>query len=180
MSNLRKRHRDAIYLLLTLAVGSFLIVGCASEESSEPTQAPAEQPASVASPASEASGEEITEAPIVRPDRTYAVDDVVAAGFKKSKQYPTDTLPGATDVWYGFFNQKDIELRFYASHAEALELGVGPAEDATGRSWRKGGGEKGAGTKAMFTYGAYMVVGNLVLLCELDVSNCEPLVANMD
>ena len=31
----------------------------------------------------------------------------------------------------------------------------------------------------MFTYGAYMVVGNMVLLCELDVANCERLVESM-
>lgn len=175
----KPQQRHIVCLALLVAAGSFLMTACASEEAPTLTQASDEQPAAAASPASETSEQQIKEAPILRPDRTYTIDDVAAAGFKKSKQYPTDTLPGVQDVWYGFFDQKDIEVRLYASHAAALENGVGPAEDATGRSWRKGGGEKGAGTKAMFTYGAYMVVGNMVLLCELDVANCEGLIENM-
>ena len=101
-------------------------------------------------------------------------------GYKKSKDIPTDILPNATAAWYGFFNQKDIEVWIYATHEDAVEFGTAPADEATGRDWRKGGGEKGAGTKAMFSYGDYMVAGNLVILCELDVTNCEALVANMD
>jgi hypothetical protein len=34
-------------------------------------------------------------------------------GGKKSKQYDTATVPESTEIWYGFFNQKDkdIEIR---------------------------------------------------------------------
>jgi len=176
MFGLRKRLRHVICLLL-LAAGLLLIAGCASEDAPTATRAAEGQPAATATPAGE---EGIDEAPVVRPDRTYTIDDVVAAGYKKSKEIPTDTLPNATAAWYGFFNQKDIEVWTYATHGDAVEFGAGPADEATGRDWRKGGGEKGAGTKAMFSYGAYLIVGNMVLLCELDVAHCESLVANMD
>ena len=180
MLDLRRRHPDVICLLLLPMAVSFLVVACGSEEAPTPTQSPAEQPASAAPAAAKEVAEESGGAPIVRPDRTYTIDDVVAGGYKKSKEYPIDTLPNATAAWYGFFNQKDVEVWVYATHEEAVEFGTGPADEATGREWRQGGGEKGAGTKAMFTYGAYMIVGNLVLLCELDLANCESLVANMD
>ena len=174
---LRRRRRHIICTLLLVAMASLLVAGCGSEDAPTPAQPPEEQPASAASPATEAAADE---APIVKPDRTYTLDNVVAAGYKKSKEYPIDTLPNATAAWYGFFNQKDVEIWVYPTHKDAVEFGTGPADEATGREWRKGGGEKGAGTKAMFTYGAYMIAGNLVLLCELDVANCEALVANMD
>jgi len=165
-------------MLATLTVSAG--VGCASEETGAPAEPTAEEPVSAAPSTSEETATEAGEAPVIRPDRTYTLEDVLGAGYKKSKEYPTDTLPNATAAWYGFFNQKDIEIWAYASHEDAVEFGTGPADEATGREWRKGGGEKGAGTKAMFTYGAYMIAGNLVLLCELDVTNCEALVGNMD
>ena len=179
MLRLRKPQRHIAYLVSLVVAGSFLITACASEEAPTPTQVSDEQPAAAASLASEADTQQVDEAPILRPDRTYTLDDVMAAGYKKSKEYPIDTLPHATAVWYGFFNQKDIEIWVYPTHEEAVEFGTGPADEATGREWRKGGGEKGAGTKAMSTYGAYLIAGNMVFLCELDVANCESLVENM-
>ncbi|MBM3957106.1 MAG: hypothetical protein FJ313_03545 [Gemmatimonadetes bacterium] len=179
MLNPRTCGRRLVWVLPPVALAFVLASGCATERTSTPSPQAAEQPAAAVEPAG-AVAETVSEAPIIRRDRIYAIDDVAAAGFKKSKQYPTETLPHATAAWYGFFNQKDIEVWVYPTHEEALEFGVPPAEDATGRAWRKGGGEKGAGTKAMFTYGGYMVVGNLVILCELEVANCEALVANME
>ena len=57
---------------------------------------------------------------ITNTSEIYTMDDLVAIGFKKSKQFSTETLPAATDVWYGFFNQRDIEVRVYESHEDAL------------------------------------------------------------
>ena len=179
MVNPRTWGRHPVRVLLPPIVLAFVLAaGCASEETSTPSPS-AEQPAAAVEPAGGAP-EGIDEAPIIRPDRVYAIDDVVAAGFKKSKEYPTDTLPHATAAYYGFVSQRDFEVWVYPTHGDALEYGVPPAEEATGREWRKGGGEKGAGTKAMFTYGTYMVVGNVVILCELELANCEALVANME
>ena len=61
---------------------------------------------------------------ITRPGAMYTIDDLLAVGYKKNKQFEEDQVPGANDIWYGFFQQKDIEVRFYDSHASALEFGV--------------------------------------------------------
>ena len=175
----RKPRRHPVHLLLLLTAAALLAAGCGSEAEPTPGQVP-EEPAAPASSGAEATDADLDEAPVLKPDRTYSIDDVVTAGYKKSKTIPTEMLPHATEAWYGFFNQKDVEIWVYPSPDDAIEFGKGPADDATGREWRKGGGEKGAGTKAMFTYGAYVIAGNLVMLCELDVTNCEALVANLE
>lgn len=72
-------------------------------------------------------------APVFYADRTFTVEDIIAAGWKRSKELPADTLPGAEAVWYGFHGQKDAELRIYPSNEAALEQGTGLADEATGR-----------------------------------------------
>ena len=113
-------------------------------------------------------------------DQTFTFDDYVAAGWKKSKQFPTDTVPGSEDIWYGFFNQRDIEIRFYPSHEDAVTLGAESAAGAIDQSFREGGqfgsSNRGAGSSAVTKYKAYAVVGNTVMLCELDVGTCQRLV----
>ncbi len=121
---------------------------------------------------------------IVLTDRTFTFDDYVAAGWKKSKQFSTETVPGSEDIWYGFFNQKDIEVRFYASHEDAVTLGAESAAGAIDQSFREGGqfgsSNRGAGSSAVTKYKAYAVVGNTVMLCELDVATCEVLAAALE
>ena len=119
-------------------------------------------------------------------DRSFTFDDYVNAGWKKSKQFPTDTVPGSTDIWYGFFDQKDIEVRFYASHADASTVGVESASAAIDQKFREGGqvgaSNRGAGSSAVTKYKAFAVIGNTVILCELNVDTCsglaDALVAN--
>ena len=53
---------------------------------------------------------------ITQTDRHYSVEDFLAIGWKKSKQLEVETLPESMYAWYGFYMQKDIELRFYTSH----------------------------------------------------------------
>jgi hypothetical protein len=67
---------------------------------------------------------------IVLTDQFFSTDSFIAAGWKKSKEYDTATVPESTEIWYGFFQQKDIEIRFYASHEEAIEHGVPSAEES--------------------------------------------------
>ena len=43
-------------------------------------------------------------------------------GWKPSKKFPKDSLQGSPDVWYGFFNRKDIELRIYSNHEDLLGI----------------------------------------------------------
>jgi hypothetical protein len=109
---------------------------------------------------------------IANPTGSYTMDDLVAIGYKKSKQFETDTLPNALDVWYGFFNKKDIEVRVYDSHQDALEFGIEPAEG----SIEKEAGQTDYLIPVVNRYPAYAVFGNLVLLCERELGTCEALI----
>ena len=112
---------------------------------------------------------------IANPDGIYSVDDLVAVGYKKSRQFETNTLPMAQVAWYGFFNQRDIEVWVYESHEQALEFGVEPAEVAISRS--RG---QDLGPIVLARYPAYVVYGNLVMLCQIELATCEALIAEMD
>ena len=114
-----------------------------------------------------------TSSSIFHADKTFTTDSFMAAGWKKSKEYDTATVPESTEIWYGFFNQKDIEIGFYQSHESALEHGVPLAEE----SLQMDAGARIGGVNTVRTgYSAYAVAGNAVMLCELDVSSCETLI----
>ena len=110
---------------------------------------------------------------IFHADQTFTTDSFIAAGWKKSKEYDTVTVPESTEIWYGFFNQKDIEIRFYESHESALAHGVPLAQESVNQdpSHTCHGCQY-----AQTGYGAYAVVGNVVMMCELDLSSCETLI----
>ena len=113
---------------------------------------------------------------ITRPGATYTIDDLVAVGYKKNKQFEVDQVPGANDIWYGFFQQKDIEIRFYDSHAAALELGVELAEEVIAKK----AGQRDFLIPVVNLYPAYAVVGNTVMLCERQLSTCEALIETLN
>ena len=178
MLRTRYAHRSVNGLLLSGAVAVLLVAGCGSPE---------ETPTPAAGTAGEAPTATVERAAgdlsvIVRPDRVYTIEDVVAAGWKKSKQFSTETVPQSTDIWYGFFSRKDIEVRVYASHADALEHGVPPAEEAVGRVGAQRGGWDllDAGGASIAKYQAYAVAGNLGMLCETELAVCEGLIEQMD
>ena len=108
---------------------------------------------------------------IFHADQTFTTDSFTAAGWKKTKEYDTSTVPESTEIWYGFFNQKDIEIRFYESHESALAHGVPLAEKTLKKDARARIGLRASRTG----YSAYAVVGNTVMLCELSVENCVAL-----
>ena len=60
---------------------------------------------------------------ITLPDGVFTADDVAAVGWKKSKELSPETLPGATSVWYGFYQQRDVEVRVYESRKKLLAWG---------------------------------------------------------
>jgi len=125
-------------------------------------------------------------------DRTYALEDFTAAGFKKSKQYNVDGLAEAESAWKGFWgpdasSRTDYELRFYPSHETAVEAGAPLADEATGeelklkkdsQTWTAGAkdrwrsGNVTAGATGGVTagpgpiYGDFAIFGNVVILCE--------------
>ena len=114
---------------------------------------------------------------IFHPEQTFTTDSFVAAGWKKSKEYDTSTVPGSTEIWYGFFDQKDIEIRLYETHVSALKDGVPLAQEAL---LIDPGARIGGVNTVRTGYSAYAVVGNAVMMCELALSSCESLISALD
>jgi len=118
------------------------------------------------------------EQPIVmRAGDTFTVDSFENAGFKKSKELLTDTVPEAISIWYGFYSRRDIEIRFYDSHEQATGPGMASAREAVDRSPntnRDGAALFASGQRT--SYDDFMVAGNAVILCQTDVDVCIELV----
>ncbi len=112
---------------------------------------------------------------LTRPNATYQYEDFVEAGWKEHQIYDVSTLPHATHARYGFFNQRDIEIRIYPSHDLALEHGASSAEEAIDRTVHDG-----SGFASRRVYGSYLVAGNIVMLCELTVGDCVALLEAAD
>ena len=116
---------------------------------------------------------------ITLPDGVFTADDVAAVGWKKSKELSPETLPGVTSVWYGFYQQRDVEVRVYESQGEAISLGQELAEVASGRrkpsSMIDSGAITNAQTNTRTSYLSYAIVGNLILLCEIKIEDCQSL-----
>ena len=116
---------------------------------------------------------------VTLPDSVFTADDVAAVGWKKSKELSPETLPGVTSVWYGFYQQRDVEVRVYESQAEAISLGQELAEVASGRrkpsSMIDSGAITNAQTNTRTSYLSYAIVGNLILLCEIKIEDCQSL-----
>jgi hypothetical protein len=114
-------------------------------------------------------------------DTVFSVDDLVAVGYKKSRDIDTELLPNASEAWYGFFNQKDIEVWVYASHQEVLDFGLEPAEAIFEIKRAPSSGISVLPTERFVNkYAAYAVYGNLLMLCETELAICEALIAELE
>ena len=149
----------------TLTLGVLIACGCQNSTSEDPS-----------------AKEGVGTSSILLSDRNFTPDAFAKAGWKKSKQYDTATVPESTEIWYGFFNQKDIEIRFYETHEAAVELGIPAATSSIeGAVKRSKGGKLLDFSGGSFTgYADYLVVGNTVLLCEFDRTRCDQLIANIE
>ena len=115
-------------------------------------------------------------------------DQLADVGFKMSKSYDLEGLPGASANIYGFWRiggePVDFEIRFYDDHAQAVDFGTSPAEEGSGADavlddneanytggikdrrvviGAKGGG--GSYSSVGPRYGTYAIFGNMVMLC---------------
>ncbi len=139
----------------------------------------------------------------------FTPEDLNKIGFKKSRSYNLEGLPGASDAIFGFWriasgDPIDYEVRFYANHADALELGTELANEGSGAdavldddiatykegvkdrrmivgSGIGGGARSGTGPR----YGDYAIYGNVVMLCggaagEQALERCEELANALD
>ena len=137
-------------------------------------------------------------------ETTFTSDDLDKIGFKKSRSYDLEGLPGASAAIFGFWriasgDPIDYEVRFYNSHADAVELGTELAAEGSGAdaildpddakykegvkdrrmivgSGVGGGARSGTGPR----YGNYAIYGNIAMLCagaagEQALERCEEL-----
>ena len=114
---------------------------------------------------------------VVRAGDTFTVDSFVEAGFKKSKELSIETVPGAISIWYGFYNRRDVEIRFFDSHEQAAGPGAASARAAVDRSPntnRDGAALFASGQRT--SYDDFMVAGNAVILCQTEIGACVELV----
>ena len=123
-------------------------------------------------------------------DRVFTLDDLVAAGFKKGKEYDVEGLTAATEAWFGWWSfdgadLADYEVRFYGSHEDAVKHGTPFAEEASGKdaiinsddaTWKEdvrdrrkiigGKAYQNYGSGAAPKYADYTIFANMVMLCE--------------
>ena len=122
---------------------------------------------------------------IIEPNFDIDIENVDLKGFKLGKNYEVNEMPNAEIVRSAIFNKKDIEIRKYLSQADAIEFGEIYAKSVTGNDaivsgddvmWnegakdrrkcvpRAGTSESGCDQKAR--YGDYIIMGNMIILCE--------------
>jgi len=151
-----------VLLIVVLAVISIFAAACGSSGSTELVGESISEP-------------ELDAVQITLPNGVFTADDVAVAGWKKSKELSPDTLPDVASVWYGFYEQRDVEVRVYETQAEAISSGQEIADVATGR--RKPAPFASGGISSTRTsYSTYAIVGNLILLCEIKIEDCQSLI----
>jgi hypothetical protein len=122
-------------------------------------------------------------------DRIYTADDIKETPFfKTDDNYDVEGLDAAVAAVYGFYgtdpyNRKEYEARFYPDHATAMAQGVDFADEATGdasilkdiQRWDEGikdrrqcagNGGHHSGKCDNPKYFDYIVVGNMILMCQ--------------
>jgi hypothetical protein len=142
-------------------------------------------------------------------ETAFEPDDLKAIGFKQARSYDLKGLPGASAAVFGFWriasgDPIDYEVRFYANHEDAVELGTALAEEGSGAdaildaddatykegvkdrrmivgSGIGGGARSGVGPR----YGGYAIYGNVIMLCggaagEQALERCEELATALD
>lgn len=172
LSQLKPALKHSRWLLLALLFGALtLAIACGSSSDSD---------SSGDSGAADTDEEFAEVSRILLADKTFTVDDYLATGWKQSRKYDDiSTVPEATEVYFGFFSAKDIELRIYASHDSAISAGVTDAGEDIDQSFREGGqfgsSNRGAGSSAVTKFKAFAVVGNTVILCEQSIDACVAL-----
>lgn len=153
--------------VVLLAIGGVLASACGSDDdiSSGNAGAAASETELVAI------GDDVDIRASTRAGAVYAYDEFVAAGWKQHQIYDVETLPDATEARYGFYNRRDIEIRLYPDNALAHTSGAASAEEALARRVHDG-----SGFASRRVYRGYLVAGNAVMLCEVQVPDCVALI----
>ena len=147
--------------VLTGAVLTLLIVACGSDSG-------------------EAAAPGVDAPVVIRNGDMFDVDSFVNAGWKKSKEFSTETVPDSNAIWFGFYKSQDVEIRFYNSHADAMGPGMDSANSAVDRVSNanlEGNAIFASGQRKQ--YADFLVAGNTVILCQSLIEVCEELVENI-
>ena len=134
---------------------------------------------------------------------TYTIDDLKTAGVKANKDYDVEDLPGADAAWRVIYNRLDYEVRFYPNHQTLLDEGISYVEHVTGDDavvigddviWEEGAKDRRRCSRDADTphsgcsysprYWDYVVVGNMILMCEgleskQSIDNCDNLLEQL-
>jgi hypothetical protein len=125
---------------------------------------------------------------ITASDRIFTQEEFLSTGLKKSKEYDVTELPDAEFAMYGFWKPDgtesvDYEIRFYPSHAAAINEGKKFADEVTGPdgavsdndvTWKEGTRDRrtsgftsgGGGGSLAVKYADYVIHSNVILLCQ--------------
>ena len=156
------------WFAIVISIAVALLVGCGSD-------APEDGASNVAEAIDEMAITAIGDRPEIsawtRRNSEFTYEQFIAAGWKQFQIYDVDTLPKALDARYGFFNRRDVEIRRYPSHADAMDVGAKSAQEAIERVVHDG-----SGFTSRRVYGGYLVAGNLVMMCEVSTDDCIELI----
>ena len=156
------------WFTIVISIIVALLLGCGND-------APADGASNVAEAIDETTITAIGDRPEIsawtRRNSEFTYEQFIAAGWKQFQIYDVDTLPKALDARYGFFNRRDVEIRRYPSHQDAMDVGAKSAQEAIERVVHDG-----SGFTSRRVYGGYLVAGNLVMMCEVSTDDCIELI----
>lgn len=134
---------------------------------------------------SEESNNSINLEKIVNPEFNISINEISIPKIKLGKKYIVDDLPEAIAVSRAIYNKKDLEIREYKTHKEAIQFGEEFASSVSGKDaivsgdnvmWKEGAkdrrkcvpraGNSEAGCDQTPRFGGYIIFGNLIILCE--------------
>ena len=170
-----KTLKQAIVIPLVVLIASASAVSCGSAESEAGSDMSEVAVETIDETAVNPIGDRPEISAWTRPNSALTYEQFVEAGWKQYQIYEVDTLPGALDARYGFYNRRDVEIRRYESHDDAMELGAKSAQEALERVVHDG-----SGFASRRVYGGYLVVGNLVMMCEVSTDDCLELIAAVE
>ena len=160
---MKKKFNEKSILILLIINFCILILSCSSTTESSIENNLEEQG-------------EISTSLIIESNKIYSIEDLIKIGWKKNKKLDNSNFQATKGIWYGFFNRKDVEVWIYDSHSNAITYGKPYAE----KSISKKPTNKDPTNPTEIRYYAYAVVGNILILCESQLSICEQLIEKLD
>lgn len=122
---------------------------------------------------------------VVASEDVLTFEDFAAAGVKHGKDYNIEGLPGAIGASLGFYDARDIEIRFFPDHKTAVAQGIPVVGEVVGSdvlikrenvTWPWGTADEkacsarvpGGGRDCTKSpkYGDFVVYGNVIMMCE--------------